>query len=248
MTGDTVGRSLLRPVAPDAKPHIDLYRPYSNGHAADLSVTARAIHPSTDMRSVVKLHMSRGREAVYALPGHIQAGVEIRCQLLDSGTIGYQKLVAVHTEFVTRDSGYRTLVYADMTDRASDPFRDMLVVRESDRLDGRGPPPQEFLHRVGDRGVLGCEQAVAFRRPVIGRSRPPTRAQQESRKQCETPCRHSRSVVTHAPSALLRSSLDCVYLELILLDCSRDANQFPSKRFGLFLVIDLVNDILLTII
>jgi len=164
MTGDTVGRSLLRPVAPDAKPHIDLYRPYCDRHMRDVSVTAGAVYPRTDMGSMVKFHMGRGREAVNALPGHIQTGVEIRCQLLDPGTIGYQKLVAVHAQFVARDSGDRTFVNADMTDRTSDSLRDMLVVREGDRLYGRGPPPYEFLHRLCDRGVLRRE---AFRRAVM---------------------------------------------------------------------------------
>jgi hypothetical protein len=166
VAGDTVCRNPLRPVALDTEPHVDLYRPYGYGHAADISMTAGTIHPGTDMGSVIKFHMGRWREAVNALPGHIQAGVEIRCQLLHSRTIGHQKLMASHAHLVVRDSCYRTFVDPDMTGRAGDTVGDVFVMWKCDRLYRCGTPPNEFLDRIYDRGVLEREE-FAFRRAVI---------------------------------------------------------------------------------
>ena len=115
---------------------------------------------------MIELHMGGGSETVDPLPGDIKARVVISGQLLDFWTISCEQLVASHAQLDTGNPRYRTLVDADMTRHAADPVGDMFAMRKRDRLYWRRVPSNEFLNRVGDRGVLGCED-LAFRRGMI---------------------------------------------------------------------------------
>jgi len=154
-------------VAAEAKTHIDLDCADSNFHLRNVSVAGGAIDARPNVGSVVELDMGRGCETIDALPGHILAGIEIRCELLDLGAVCRQQLVAAHTQLVTRDAGNRPLLHPGVTDDAINPLREMFVVRKRDGLDRRSAPSEKLPHRIGDRRVLRGKD-LSFRQGGIG--------------------------------------------------------------------------------
>ena len=201
MAGDAICRSLLSPVTIDAEAHVDLDRSHRDRHIGDIAVTTRTIDAGADMRRMIELHVGGGSETVDSLPGDIQAGVVISGQLLDLRTIRCQYLVAAHAQLDTGNSRHRTFVDADMTCRAVDPVRYMSAMRKRDRLYGSSAPANEFLNCACHRGVLGCKDLASRQGMIIvGGPRVATRAQNDSRHQCQDYLQHSPSVFRLSPT------------------------------------------------
>lgn len=138
------------------------------------------------MRRMIELHMGGGSETVDSLPGDINTGIVISCQLLDLRTIHCKHLVAAHTQLGIGNSRDRTFVDADMTCRAVDPVRYMSVMWKRDRLYTGSAPANEFLNRACKVGVLGCKDLASRQGMIIvGGPGMATRAQNDSRHQCQ---------------------------------------------------------------
>ena len=96
MAGDAICRNLLCPVTTYAEAHVDVYRSHRHRHIGYIPVTTGTVDAGANMRKMIELHMSRGSETVDSLPGDVEAGLVISCQLFDLRTIRCKYLVAAH--------------------------------------------------------------------------------------------------------------------------------------------------------
>ena len=154
----------------DAKTHGVIH--FSLGHRlrVHIAMALDAIHPRSNVRRMIELHVRGRLESVHALPGNILASRAIRGEFLNLRLVGGNHLMAGHAEIDAWDSGVGTLIHADVAVRALHTVRQMNFVRIGDGLNRFVAGAEKLPNRVRYSAMRRGEDRRGLRGGLRGRT------------------------------------------------------------------------------
>ena len=163
MTGQTVDRCLVLVVAVHAVTHRHLDVPLGDRLLGDVAMAGRTFDVLADVRGVIELDVRLGIKIEDPFPGHVDALLTLRRDLLNERPVRGDGRVTGHARAEAWNPGNRSCAHVDVAVLgALDALLDVRDVGELKRLDRVVMPVEVVRGRVAEARVSGGEDAAVL--------------------------------------------------------------------------------------